>query len=124
MRKVIDTRKNLDPMTMLATAVALGASGAIEQQEREGQDSFVQSDTLPTKGNLQHQRTLEAWGFKFLGAVPGDDLFQYVTLPTGWQKRGSDHDMWSYIVDDEGVDKVSVFYKAAFYDRDAFYRLS
>jgi predicted secreted protein len=30
--------------------------------------------------------------------------------------------MWSYIVDDEGTQRVAIFYKAAFYDRDAFMR--
>jgi hypothetical protein len=29
--------------------------------------------------------------------------------------------MWSSIVDDKGKEMVSIFYKAAFYDRDAFY---
>jgi hypothetical protein len=44
-------------------------------------------------------------------------------LPDGWQKRATDHDMWSELVDADGVVVASMFYKAAFYDRRAFLRM-
>ena len=48
-----------------------------------------------------------------------DDLFVEVTLPAGWKKEATDHSMWSKLVDDKGRERASIFYKAAFYDRDA-----
>jgi hypothetical protein len=46
-------------------------------------------------------------------------MFRQATLPPGWKKTGSDHDMWSYVEDERGLRRVAVFYKAAFYDRRA-----
>ena len=46
-------------------------------------------------------------------------MFTEATLPTGWKREPSEHPMWSYIVDERGIRRVSVFYKAAFYDRSA-----
>ena len=66
---------------------------------------------------------MEKWGFVFGEMVEGDDLFRHAELPAGWKKVGSDHAMWSYIHDDQDRPRVAMFYKAAFYDRDAFARL-
>jgi hypothetical protein len=46
-------------------------------------------------------------------------MFRPATLPEGWRREGSDHAMWSHIVDDQGRKRASIFYKAAFYDRGA-----
>lgn len=51
---------------------------------------------------------------------PVDDLFVSVQLPDGWHKEPADHSMWSDLLDDRGRKRASIFYKAAFYDRDAF----
>lgn len=127
MKKVINTGKS-DPETMLHLALVLGGDGFVERQEAEGQESFVESDTLPKKSGLtlknqDDRKILESFGFQFLGDVQGDDLFEYVKLPPGWSKKPTDHSMWSKIVDDQGRERVLIFYKAAFYDRDAFYRV-
>jgi len=61
----------------------------------------------------------EALGFTFGPVDPHDPLFRPATLPDGWTKEGSDHDMWSYVVDELGRRRVGVFYKAAFHDRHA-----
>jgi len=83
--------------------------------EAAGQRQLVASAVLPReKGD---QAEYEALGFTF-GAVV-DDLFQEATLPPGWSKRGTDHDMHFEVVDERGIARVSVFYKAAFYDRRA-----
>ena len=108
----------LDGMMMLADAMSRGSSdGLIEESEKRGQQSFVNSDTLPTEGD---RKELEAAGVRFLGPVEGDPIFTYVELPEGWKKVATDHDMWSKLVDAEGVERASIFYKAAFYDRSAF----
>jgi len=43
-----------------------------------------------------------------------------VELPIGWKKRSTGHSMWNDLVDDKGRVRATFFYKAAFYDRDAF----
>ena len=108
-----------DPLLMLLDAMTQGSTeGIVERQEEQGQRSFVDSDTLPA--NLTGQKILEDAGVKFLGPVEGDDLFQYVELPEGWKKEATDHSMWSKLLDAEGNERASIFYKAASYDRDAF----
>lgn len=106
-----------------------GVSRYIEEQEAAGQREVVNSTVLP-----RDMRGLgRAWGaearaeFEALGFVFGDvvdDLFVNVTLPAGWTREGSDHAMWSHVVDERGVKRVAVFYKAAFYDRSAHCSLS
>jgi hypothetical protein len=101
--------------------LAMG-SDYILGQEAAGQRQLVNSTWLPTKANDGDEPYL-ALGFTFGQPDPGDRLFRPATLPEGWSKQGSDHSMWSYVVDEFGRRRVAVFYKAAFYDRDAFMRL-
>lgn len=102
-------------------------SGVIERMEKQGQVELMHSDRLPTNGNNGDRDSVDeqylALGFTFGEPDPADPLFRPATLPDGWKREASDHDMWSYIVDGLGRRRVSVFYKAAFYDRKAFMRL-
>ncbi|MCM8548945.1 hypothetical protein [Streptomyces sp. STCH 565 A] len=106
---------------LLALAVAMGGGSpgeAIEAQEKAGQSQLVHSDQLPTTMH-NDQAAFEALGFTFGDADASDPLFRPATLPDGWKREASDHSMWSHIVDDLGRRRVSIFYKAAFYDRRA-----
>lgn len=106
------------PLGFLAASLGSGgASGAIEEQERNGQAELLNSTTLPTEGS--NSPVLAELGFVFGAEVRGDPLFREATLPKGWAREGSDHAMHSYICDERGVRRVNVFYKAAFYDRRA-----
>lgn len=110
---------NSNPLLALLTAM-----GGIEAQEAQGQRELANSDTLPTRVLTTNGKAiLESFGVKFIGPVEGDSLFQFCELPTGWSKRPTDHSMWSELVDEEGRVRAMIFYKAAFYDRDAFIRL-
>lgn len=102
--------------------VMLNPNGFIEASEARGQQELLASDVLPVEMNPSRE-AFEAVGFKFGEPVQGDELFLEATLPTGWQRQGSDHSMWTYIVDETGRQRVSIFYKAAFYDRSAFMRI-
>jgi hypothetical protein len=93
----------------------------IEGQEARGQREVVNSDRIPTKGNVKE---LEALGFVLGDVDPRDELFRSVTLPAGWSRAGTGHSMYSDIVDANGRPRVSIFYKAAFYDRDAFFTVN
>ena len=108
-----------DPMEFLMAAMTGGSDFAITSQEAQGQREMVQSDVLPVRTLRSERADYEALGFVFGEPVDGDALFCYATLPEGWSREGSDHDMWSYIVDEGGARRVAIFYKAAFYDRKA-----
>lgn len=109
------------PLVQALAYARLGGdpSDAIYAQEKEGQQFFVGSDTLPTKMSNEARSTLESMGVKFVEVVEDDPLFQYVELPAGWTKQGTNHDMWSKLLDENGQEVASIFYKAAFYDRRA-----
>lgn len=110
------------PATLLAEAAIFGASESIVRQEAHGQRSFVNSDTLPRDISPEDRATLEAAGVEFLQEVADDRLFQYVRLPAGWTKRATDHSMWSELRAADGTVIGKIFYKAAHYDRCAFFR--
>ena len=114
--------KKEDPMNLFVEAMVVGSSQAIENQEKRGQEKFVNSEVLPKRINMGTREQLEEMGIVFGKDV--DDLFVYVTLPEGWKKVATDHSMWSRLVDDKGQERASIFYKAAFYDRDAFLGIS
>jgi len=115
-----------DRDVMLHLIGSMGAGGGsqyIEEMEAHGQRQFVNSDRLPTEIGSGSVAEFEVLGFVFGEVDPGDALFRQATLPAGWKRDGSDHAMWSYILDEQGRKRVSIFYKAAFYDRCAFMSL-
>lgn len=93
----------------------------IEAQEAQGQQDFVKSEVLPRRCNFCTRNQLEALGIVFGKEV--DDLFIEAVLPAGWKKVPTEHSMWSELLDAQGKKRASIFYKAAFYDRDAFISL-
>lgn len=107
------TNSQIDSLFNLSIA---STPGGIEQQEAQGQQNLVQSTTLPIKGDWE---VLERWGV--VQGEPIDKLFCHCTLPDGWTKAPTDHSLWSSLVDARGLIRASIFYKAAFYDRDAFF---
>ncbi|MCX4974266.1 hypothetical protein [Streptomyces sp. NBC_00620] len=123
-------RNTQDPSDIHATALLALATGdtntIVEEQERAGQRQLVNSDRLPVEiqSGCGDTAAFEALGFTFGEPDRHDPLFRPATLPDGWKREGSDHDMWSFIVDELGRRRVAVFYKAAFYDRRASMRLN
>ncbi len=99
----------------LAEVALLGPGIAIPMQEKRGQQELVLSTRLPVQGSdsPEAQASPIQWG----EVVKDDPLFREATLPAGWKKVATDHDMWSAVKDDKGRTRAKVFYKAAFYDR-------
>ena len=124
-------------------------SKAIENQERRGQQSVVRNQRLPKKLNdhsvprevrwngvedsmewEEEQKTIEQNNIEYTKqqyASMGitivdeyDDLFWNVVLPEGWIIEATSHAMWNNLFDNKGRKRADFFYKAAFYDRDAF----
>lgn len=102
-----------NPFPMFAEAL-VNPDGFVEAQEARGQAQVVASQQLPTEGDWD---ALEALGFVKGEPVEGDDLFVNATIPEGWYKEATSHSMYSAIKDERGVERASVGYKAAFYDR-------
>lgn len=127
MNEITDTSSKAEREIAGLTMLATGQPFDVEAQERQGQQELLRSEQLPRKinGLVQEagdaRRQMEALGFVF--GEPTDDLFCKATLPEGWSREGSEHAMWSHIVDERGAKRVAIFYKAAFYDRDAFMSL-
>jgi hypothetical protein len=117
----VENTSQRDPLIHLLGAMSEGSDHYIEGMEAQGQRQFVNSQVLPVR--MGDRAEYEALGFTFGEPVEGDRLFVNATLPDGWEKRPSDHSMWSHIYDADGNERVAIFYKAAFYDRDAFMRL-
>jgi len=121
--KITNTEQEVidDPMKMFASL--LGGPGAIERSEAQGQEELVESEVLPTHYNGDKKKDFEKIGIVFGDVVEGDSMFQEVTLPAGWKKIRTDHSMWSKLIDEQGRERASIFYKAACYDRSAHMNL-
>jgi hypothetical protein len=119
MKKTTNTENN--PMSQWLMG---GNPNAIEAQEAEGQQELINSLQLPLKCNnprgVNAAAQYHKMGIKTFTASKGDDLFLGVKLPDGWKKEATDHSMWNNLLDDKGRVRATFFYKAAFYDRDAF----
>ncbi|HLM83629.1 MAG TPA: hypothetical protein VK254_00235 [Candidatus Bathyarchaeia archaeon] len=63
---------------------------------------------------------LEEMGFVVLEEY--DDLFFSVQPPEGWKKETQGY--WTTVWDESGKERISQFFKGAFYDRDAFLNIT
>lgn len=101
-----------------------GNPNAIEAQEADGKEELMSSSQLPLKVNspsgVNAADKYTEMGIKVIGQTSDDKLFIDVVLPNGWKLEPTGHAMWSNLVDSKGQEVASIFYKAAFYDRDAF----
>lgn len=107
---------DIEHKLFIAESMMGGVSNAIERQEARGQSDICRAKRVPLRVSSK-----DAW--ESLGLVfgePVDDLFQEVTLPEGWDIQPTDHSMHNKLVDGQGRTRGGFFYKAAFYDRDAF----
>lgn len=102
-----------------ALGMLMALPGGIEASERRGQEELVANDEFLPFDKQGGAAAFEALGFSFGALKEGDSLFQHATLPVGWTRKATDHAMWSDIVDERGLRRVGIFYKAAFYDRAA-----
>lgn len=117
-----NTEKDINEIKFL---VSMGEGGkGIEAQEAQGQCELVKSSQLPAaissyRNGPGAKEIYEKLGIRVVGPSNGDELFLDVELPSGWSKKAKDHHMWSELIDDKGRGRADIFYKAAFYDREA-----
>lgn len=104
----------------LPNAIAAMTPGGIEAQEAAGQKKLVTNELLPVDGIKE---VAEKLGFTYDPKIV-DSIFVQAKLPAGWKKVAhEDHSMWSDLVDEKGVKRASIFFKAAFYDYKAHIQL-
>lgn len=121
MKKVTNTTKR--PMFSWLLG---GNPKAIEQQEAEGQKEITiptkerNCIQLPLKINSGGDDGYERLGIKFKKSIEGDDLFGMYEVPNGFKTIATDHNMWNDLLNEKDEVVASFFYKAAYYDRDAF----
>lgn len=105
----------------LKNAIVASTLGGIEAQEAQGQKELANSSELPVRAPWEELRKMGITDIEdYNEAAKQGKLFCKAELPPGWKKMPTDHSMWTDLVDDKGVKKASIFYKAAFYDMDAF----
>jgi hypothetical protein len=135
--KITDTSKQ-DPLLHIMEAGAAyrrtgDPSQSIYDQEKRGQREFVAAAgaRLPATGTVNDDSNCwfdkmsmaDYWkscGVVIGPVVEGDPIWVEATLPDGWKIEGTDHSMWSALVDRKGRHRARIFYKAASYDREAF----
>jgi len=113
---VTNTTNNPQPQWLFG-----GNPRVIEAQEKAGQQKLLKSDNLPRKSFHGDVKTIyEKMGILVLeGNNKADPFFYKVKLPIGWKIISTDHSMYTTLLDEKGRKRASIFYKAAFYDRDA-----
>ena len=102
----------------LATRIQIAATpGGIEQQESAGQRELLERNILPRliRGGTREQ--LAQFGLRFGKDI--DDLFVECVLPLGWTKKAGEWDTHNDLLDEKGRVRAFIFFKAAFYDRQA-----
>jgi len=107
-------------LEMLFDALGGDPAGTAARQEARGQAELVNSIKMPIQGP-EDWELLSAWGVVKGEAI--DDLFCTASFPPGWHKRSTNNSLWTDLVDDRGVCRGMMFYKATFHDRDAFLRI-
>ncbi len=110
----IENTSDRDPLLHLLGMMGGESTRYITDMESRGADQVVASEQLPAEGDWEKAAEL---GIIKGEPVPGDDLFVNVTLPEGWTRQRTGHDMYTDILDERGVKRISIGYKAAFYDR-------
>jgi hypothetical protein len=97
--------------------IASSPNGIVEQ-EAQGQKNLIESKCLPISGDWDK---LMSWGI--VKGEPVDDQFVLAELPQGWHLEATGSVYWTNLLDEHGTVRASIFYKAAFYDRKAFFRV-
>lgn len=95
--------------------------GGIQAQESRGQQALVAQCLFPVRiaqRGITHEMLTAKWGITFEPGIV-DGLFYKANLPPGWSIRPTEHSMNSDLVDSQACNRAGIFYKAAFYDRNA-----
>lgn len=127
----MELEEDLQRAELLISAINGNSNTTIENIEKKGRDKILDKIQLPIYGlhingkvfDREETKEIVAKKYKELGIEiinEENDLFYNVKLPYNIKLNGSESVYWTYLVDENGKELASIFYKAVFYDRDAF----
>lgn len=112
-----------DNMLEIMLGMFGGSKTPVEDAEKSGQSRMIAKKQLPIKANSrtinnnQLRKKYQELGIEILSEA--DEYFYNVKLPSNIEIKATDHAMWNEVYQD-GNKIASFFYKASFYDKDAF----
>lgn len=117
---------------LLSAMSGIDSNTSIGNIEKRGRDEILNKTQIPIYGlhingkmfcNKEETKENVAKKYKELGIEiinEENDLFYNVRLPNNIKLKSSESTYWTYLVNEDGKKLASIFYKAVFYDRDAF----
>lgn len=104
-----------------ANFMAASSPGGIEAQERMGQKDVCRKTMIP-KEMIPNRRAYEDMGIHIRNDA--NDIFFSADYPKDWTIKPTNNPYYSLIIDNTGKERAQIFYKAAFYDKSAYIRLT
>ena len=117
---------------LLSVLCGKDSNKTIDNIEKRGRDIIVNKVQLPIYANSindkrfytkEETKDLVLKKYKEIGIEiinEENDLFYNVKLPNNIKLKSSESNYWTYLINNSGKELASIFYKAVFYDRDAF----
>lgn len=65
---------------------------------------------VPSTMQGKCREVLETAGCVFGEPLYDDPLWCYAACPQGWTKRATEHEMWTELLDTEGIVRAEIFY--------------
>ncbi len=88
--------------------------------EKQAQQAFVDSDTLPAQMSPYDHQALKGVGVVFWPVVGGDELFTYVVLPRGWKKVATNDRTLTKLQDEKGRTRAWIYFRENLSYREAY----
>jgi len=101
------------------------ADTAFDRSAKNQQTNMINSCEMPAKhnGKKYSLENLKDMGFEFGDLTQRGEMIE-AKLPPGWEKKATDHHMWSRIIDERGSERISIFVKYQFsFLEDAFFNI-
>jgi len=121
--KIVDVSDQMTP-TGFTSRELVAREEAQQQRIAESEEWQIAKELNTVGSEYKHgdsKKELERLGFTNIR--PGrKDLFYSVTPPKGWTKETQG--FWTTVKDEKGNERMTQFYKGAFYDERAFVNIS
>lgn len=125
--------EKMQKMELLLTAMSgRETNTAINNIEKQGRDNILSKTQLPIYASKindkrfwerEDSKELVKEKYKEIGIEiinKENDLFYNVKLPENIKLKPTESNYWTNLIDNNDKELGSIFYKAVFYDRDAF----
>lgn len=129
----MNKEEEMQQMQLLLTSMSgMDTNTAINDIEAQGRNNILSKTQLPIYASKindkrfwerEDSKELVKKKYKELGIEiinEENDLFYNVKLPENIKLKPTESNYWTNLIDNSGKELGSIFYKAVFYDRDAF----